>query len=60
MARNSKSLGRPDALFKIVKDLAQLAEHEELNPEERAARARSARMAPRGGVAPPVPQAVPA
>ena len=28
MARNARTLGRPDALFKIVKDLAQLAEHE--------------------------------
>jgi 1,2-diacylglycerol 3-beta-galactosyltransferase len=30
MARNSKALGRPDALFKIVKDLAHLAEHPDL------------------------------
>ena len=28
MARNAKALGRPDALMKIVRDLAQLAEHE--------------------------------
>jgi hypothetical protein len=42
MARNAKALGRPDALFKIVRDLAQLAEHEERDPA--AVKARSVNL----------------
>lgn len=35
MARNAKALGRPDALFKIVRDLAHLCEHPQLNTADK-------------------------
>ena len=37
MAARAKALGRPDALFKIVRDLAALATHDIAAPAQRAA-----------------------